>query len=157
MAQPEDWERATSELREIIGDVTMTLTEIEDSLDEIILDTLTHEALYSFFKRRVLGRWMLGAKVDLLIAYVDEFSEVLTDAETALQLLRDIKTASEERNRLIHDLHDVDFDDGHITRRRLWEQEGKSIDLASYRDLAGLLTILSGPGMDALGDALVVG
>lgn len=153
---PDEFDKANAELRELIGDVTLTMADIEDSLDELILDLLSRPPLFSFFKRRVLGRWMVSAKIELLIAYGEEFAEVVTDADTALGLLRDIKGMAVERNRLIHDLHDVDIDDGQVTRRRIWEEDYKAVDLGAYRELAERLTILADPGMEAIADGLMI-
>ncbi len=153
---PDEWEQASAQLASLIGEVTITMADIEDSLDELLLDLLSSPPAFSFFKRRVLGRWMIGAKLDLLISYATEFADVVSDSATALTHLRSIKAMSEERNRLIHDLHEVSIDDGRVTRRRIWESEASPIDLASYRELSERLSIMVAPGVEAIADALTI-
>src|SRR3712207_6531956 len=88
------------------------------------------------------------------MTYAKAFKDELHRADVATTLLVDIRQAAETRNRLVHDLHDIDVVEGHITRRRLWEKQGGPIDLASYRQLARSLAIMAGPAIDPLAECL---
>jgi hypothetical protein len=99
---------------------------------------------------------MLTGKLDLLLAYATEWADVVADAETVRTTLEAIKVATIERNRMVHDLHDVSAEDGEVTRRRLWEEDGHRVDLAAYRELAERLDVLAGPGMEAVAEGLIV-
>ena len=156
MGALDKWAQAAEELHRVVGEVTLLITEIEDGLDEIILDQLVMAPAHSFFKRRVLGRQLVSAKVDLLIAYASEFATALAAPDKAREHLLEIRDATEQRNRLVHDLHEVDIANGRVSRRRLWEEDGQPIDLQSYRDLAERLTMLSGEGIEGIADGLLV-
>jgi hypothetical protein len=150
-----EWESVSDELRQLIGDITLSMTEIEASLDIVIMDLMVQPSVRCFFQRHVLGRRMINEKVQILKSYAKAHPErTNTDSDVALDHLEAIERASRERNRLVHDLHDVDWEDARITRRRLGHLDSTTIELADYRDLAGLLSIVAGPGMDALSETL---
>lgn len=150
------WFRAIAELREIIGDVTMSITEIDDSLGELILDLLVLPPVHGFYRQHVLRHQIISRKVELLSSYVKAMPDCVTDADFALDTLTRIAEANRERNRLVHDLHVIDWDDRRVTRRRLWDEQPTTVDMTALRELAGILTILSGPGMEALCDAFML-
>ncbi len=152
----DEWDRARTELEQIIGQVALDMTDLEESLDFLIIDALASPPSRAFFQRYVLGGMMIGAKVRLLTEYVKFFDDALADAEGALRHLDAIERANRERNRLIHDLHDIDFDTAKMTRRRLWQDSAIEIDLESYRALSNRTSILAGPVIEALADALAV-
>jgi hypothetical protein len=152
----ERYEKTTTELTQIIGEVTLNLTDIEAALDDLIVELLVISSWYDFVQRHILGRMRLDGKIQLLKNLVKEDPELFVDGRLALRHLDSVDEANRERNRLIHDLHEVDFEDASITRRRLWQKDATAVDLETYRRLADMTQILAGPGMDALAELLAI-
>ncbi len=151
----EGWEKATDELRALIGEVSLNLAAVEEGIDWILADLLVHPDARSFFRQHILGRMMVRGKVALLREFVKSHGDRLADAPSALEGLQRIDDACGLRNRLVHDLHEVSFVDGSITRRRVWQKDGgQSVKLDDYRDLASNTSLLTGPAFDALFESI---
>jgi hypothetical protein len=90
-----------------------------------------------------------------LRAYARTFAVDLVDADVALDYLPAIERANRERNRLIHDLHEVDFADGTVRRRRLGSDAHMDVSLDDYRELAGMTSLMAGPVIEGLADVLM--
>jgi hypothetical protein len=108
-----------------------------------------------FFRSQVLGRRSISDKIRLLKAYAHTFADDLVDAEVALDHLAAIERSNRERNRLIHDLHEVDFGDGTVRRRRLGSEAHTDVSLDDYRELAGMTGLMAGPVIEGLADVLM--
>ena len=149
------WEKATDELRALIGEVSLNLAAVEEGIDWILIDLLALPHARPFFRQHILGRMMLRRKVELLREFVKSHGDLLADAPSALEWLRRIDDACEQRNRLVHDLHEVSFVDGSVTRRRVWQKDGgQTVNLDDYRELASNTSLLTGPAFDALFESI---
>ena len=154
MGNLEDWERISDELRRLVGDVALNMSEVEDGLDILLLDLLAQPPVRDFFRSQVLGRRSISDKIQLLKTYANTFADHLVDADVALEHLAAIERANRERNRLIHDLHEVDFSNGTVRRRRLGGDGHIDVSLDDYRELAGMTGLMAGPVIEALADVL---
>jgi hypothetical protein len=150
----EDWMRPTNDLRTLIGMVSMDLAVIEDSLDWILSDLVASPDSREFFRQQVLGAMMLRRKAELLRTYVKQHADLMPDPDGARTWLDQIVSANDLRNRLVHDLHEVNFEDGSIVRRRVSHRDGVTVDLAEYQQLAFTTSLLTGPAFDALFESI---
>lgn len=150
----EKWMQPTDDLRTLIGMVSMDFAAIEDSLDWILSDLVARPDSRVFFRQEVLGTMMLRRKAELLRTYVKQHADLIPDADGARTWLDQIVSANELRNRLVHDLHEINSQDGSIVRRRVSHNYGVAVDLAAYQQLAFTASLLTGPAFDALFESI---
>jgi hypothetical protein len=130
---------SVDELALPIGDVSMSMAYLEESVDTVIMDLLVLPPFFDFFQQNVLARQTIRTKLELLRSYVKANRDWIADADRALVVLQQTIELCELRNRLIHDVHDTD-DDGRLIRRRVGREETTTVDLDEYRLLARNLT-----------------
>lgn len=149
------WEKATDELRALIGEVSLNLAAVEEGIDWILIDLLALPHARPFFRQHILGRMMLRRKVELLREFVKSHGDLLADAPSALEWLWRIDDACEQRNRPVHDLHGGELRRwfGHSSTGRQ-KDGGQTINLDDYRELASNTSLLTGPAFDALFESI---